>query len=99
MSQIAARAWIHRRDQLEVRRELCLTRGTRNRDAARLQRFAQRFEDAPLEFRQLVEKQDAVMRERDLSRSRVAAAAHERDRRSGMMRSTERALLPPFEPE
>jgi hypothetical protein len=43
-AQVAARAGIHRRDQLEARRELGALRGARDGDAAGLQRLAQCLE-------------------------------------------------------
>src|SRR5256885_3478158 len=64
MSQIAARAGVHRADKLEARRILGLARGARNRDSAGLERLAQGFEHLAVEFRQLVQKQHAVVRER-----------------------------------
>ena len=42
----------------------------RDGDLADLERLAQRVERLRLEFRQLVEKEHAVMRERDLARPR-----------------------------
>ncbi len=42
--------------------------GARDRDLAGLERLAQRVERLRLEFRQFVEEQHAVVRERDLAR-------------------------------
>jgi hypothetical protein len=50
----AARARIHRRDELEARRKIGLMRRARNRDLARFERLAQHFEHAPVELGQLV---------------------------------------------
>ena len=49
--------------------------GARNDRAARLQRLAQGFQRAALEFRQFIEKQNAVMGERNFARLRPHAAA------------------------
>lgn len=47
----AARARIHRGDQLARGRKIRLQRGARDRDAAGLERLAQRLEHVPVEFR------------------------------------------------
>src|SRR2546421_496133 len=79
MPQIAARAGVHRADQLKSRRILGLARGARNRDPAGLERLAQGFEHLAVEFRQLVQKQNAVVRERYFAGTRGAAPADQRD--------------------
>ena len=61
---------------------------------AGLERLAQHLEHAPIPFRQLVEEQHAVMRERDLAGARIAAAADERDAARRVMRRAKRALAP-----
>ena len=71
----AAGARVHRRDQLEARRERRLARGTRNGDAAVLQRLAQRLQCGARKLRQFVEEQHAAVRP---ARSRPAAAASRR---------------------
>ena len=53
--------------------------GPRDLDAAGFERLAQALEDVPVELRQLIEEEHAVVGERDLSRSRDRAAADERD--------------------
>ena len=82
----AAGTGIHRRHQLESRRELALSRRARDGDHARFQRFAQDFERAPVPFGQLVEEQHAVVRERDLARPRFGATADQRNRAGGVVR-------------
>ena len=47
--------------------------GPDDRDATVLERLAQRLQDVPVELRQLVEEQDAVIREGHLARRRAAA--------------------------
>src|SRR5437773_5978590 len=96
MPQITARAGVHRTDQLETRRIFGLARGARNRDPAGLERLAQGFEHLAVEFRQLVQKQHAVVRERYFAGARVAASADQRDAGSRVVRSAKRALLPVF---
>ena len=49
-------------------------------DDARFERLAQHFQRVPVPFGQLVEEQHAVVRERDLARARLGAAADQRDR-------------------
>src|SRR5690606_22103524 len=75
MTEIAARARIHRRDQLEARRKIGLPGRARDRNAPRFQRFAQDFEYGALELRQFIQKKHAVMRERDFAGTRRATAA------------------------
>ena len=64
--------------------------GAGDRDFAGLERLAQRFERLRLEFRQLVEKQHALMGERDFARPRAHAAADQRRHAGGMVRRAER---------
>ena len=89
----AAAARVHRGDQHEARRIGDAVIGARDRDLAGLQRLAQRVERLRREFRQLVEEQHAVMRERDFARPRAQAAADQRRHRGGMMRRAERPLV------
>src|SRR5947207_5899179 len=89
MPEPAARTWIHRGDKLELSRERALPRRARDMDDARLERLAQSLQYAAVPLGQLVEKQDAVMSERDLTRTRVAASAGQRDRARGVMRRAE----------
>ena len=64
--------------------------GARDRDLAGFERLAQRVEHLRGEFRQLVEEQHAVMRERNFARPRAQAAADQSRHRGGMMRRAER---------
>ena len=63
------------------------------------ERFPERFEHAPVEFRQLIEKQHAVMGQRNLPGSWMAAAADQGHAGGRVMRRAERALLPRLEIE
>ena len=94
VAEPAARAWIHRRDELEARGERTLPRGAGDVDRAGLERLAQHFENAPVPFRQLVEEEHAVMGERYLSGTRIAAAADQRDAARSVMRRAERRRRP-----
>ncbi len=72
---IAAGAGVGGGDELELRRELAGEIRARDPDDALLDDLAQGFEAAPIELRQLVEEQHAVVGERDLAwPDRVAAA-------------------------
>ena len=67
-----ARARVHRRDQLEPRREDRRATDPRDRDPTLLHRLAERLEDVAPELGQLVEEQDALVGEGDLARRHVA---------------------------
>ena len=71
-----------------------MPRGARDVDDAGLERLAKHFQHAPVPFRQLVEKQDSVVRERYFARPRIAAAADERHGACGVMRRPERSIAP-----
>ena len=73
MAVVAARTGIHRRDQLEVRREVGLPRGARDGDVAGLHRLAQHVEHAAVEFRKFVEEENTAMRQRNLAGARHTA--------------------------
>src|SRR6185295_4641952 len=94
VAELAARARVHRRDELERGRELGVARGARDDDAAGLERLAQRLERSTRELGQLVEEEDTVVRERDLARTRRRAAADERGCRCGVVRRAQHALAP-----
>ena len=86
VAQPAAGTGIHRGDELEVSGKRALPRGARDMDHGGLERLAQHLEHAAIPLRQFVEKQHTVMRERDLARPRIAAAADERHRTRRMVR-------------
>ncbi|MNR67248.1 hypothetical protein D3C85_1911470 [compost metagenome] len=71
MPQIAARAGIHRRQQLETRGIGYLPRGSGDMDLAALQRFPQHLQYFAIVFRQLIQKQHAAMGKADLAGTRV----------------------------
>ncbi len=90
LERVTAAARIHRSNQHETRRISNAVIGARHRDLAILQRRAQRIEHARIELRQFIEKQNALMRQRNLTRSRAQAAACERRHAGGVMRRAER---------
>jgi hypothetical protein len=69
-AQPAAGAGVHRRHQLEARRELRLPRGAGDGDAPGLQRLAQRLQRRRGNSGSLVQEEHAAMRQRDLARPR-----------------------------
>src|SRR5690606_1641012 len=67
MAEVAAGTGVHRRDQLEARRELALHGGARNPDVAGFQWLAQGLQCAAGELGELVEEQHARVRQRDFA--------------------------------
>jgi hypothetical protein len=63
IAEIATGTRIHRGDELEPRRKDGLPRRPRNMDFAVLEGLAQYLQDAAIEFRQLIQKQYAAVRE------------------------------------
>ena len=92
VAEIATGTRVHGGDELKPRRQLQSRRRARDRDGAGLERLAQRLEHAPIELRQLIEEQHAVMRQRDFARANLRATADDGLRRGRMMR---RAKRPP----
>ena len=76
VAEIAARAGIHGRDQLEACGEVRLPCRARNGDVAGFQRFAQDFKHGAGKLRQFIQKQYAVVGQRDFARFGRVAAAH-----------------------
>jgi hypothetical protein len=64
-----------------------------------LDRLAQHFQHSAVEFRKLVEKENTIVRKRDLPGSRSRTAAYQRHRRSGVMRAAERPSPPLLDTE
>ncbi len=91
--RIAARsagAQVHRRHQLEARREDKPAADTRDRDGAVLERLPQSLQRIPRELRQLVEEEHPAMSEARLAGLRVRAPADDRGDRRRMVRRPER---------
>ena len=89
---MAAGAWIHRADQNEVGRKFQCPGGSGNGDDSVFQGLTQGFQNIAVKFGQLVQKQNASVGQRDLSRLGMVAAAHQRRRRSGVMGMAKRPL-------
>ena len=85
----AARAHVHRPDELEPRREHRVPADARDRDERRPRAAAAATRARARELRQLVHEQHASVRERDLARTRARAAADDRRRRRSVMGSAE----------
>ena len=90
----AARARVHRGDQLEASREFTLPSRARDRDHARFERLAQDFQCASIPLGELVQKKHALVGERYFTWARFAAAAYKRNGTRGVMRRPEGALAP-----
>ncbi len=90
---VAAAARVHRRDQLEAGGIDDAMVGAGDRHFAGLERLAQAVERLRVELGQFVEKQHAVMGERDLARPGVDAAADQRRHRRRMVRGAERPAI------
>ena len=87
---IAARTRIHRRDELKARRIRERSGSARNGHRAFLERLPHHLDRAARELGQLVEKEHAVVRERDLARLGERAAADERGLADRVMRKPKR---------
>jgi len=75
--EMAAAARVHRCDQLKSRRISSVPLGAGDGHAAGLERLPQRLEGSAVELRQLVEKQHALMGQRNLARPGARSAADE----------------------
>jgi hypothetical protein len=84
-----ARARVHRGNEDKSSRKDGGARGTRNRHATFFERLSHHLKDAAIELRHLIQKEDTVVRQRDLTRTRNRAAANERDIRDRVMRRPE----------
>ena len=85
----AAGAQVHRPDELEARRERRAAADARDRDDAVFERLPQRLEGGTRKLGELVEQEDAAVRERDLARARRRPAANQGRRRDGVVRRAE----------
>ena len=87
LARVAARTRIHRRDELKSCRKLGGAPRARNDDHSAFEGLAQRLQHVARELRQLVEKQNAEVREGQLAGTQGAAADDGRDR-GGMQRAS-----------
>ena len=90
LAGVAARARVHRGHEHEAAGKQRAASRPRDRHAAFLERLPHQVEHAALKLRQLVEKEHAVVGERDFARPRLRPAAHERRAGDRMMRRAER---------
>ena len=89
----AARTGIHCRNQNKAGGESVAAGGPGNGDIAVFQRLSQNFQRLTLEFRQLIQKENAIMGEADLSGTGIVSATDQSGIRDGMMRRTERSAV------
>ena len=75
IAEISARARIHCRDQHEFARESQTSGCARDRHFSVFQWLAHHFERGAFEFRQLIEKKNAVIRQAHFARRRERSAA------------------------
>ena len=94
VAEVAAGAGVHRRDELETGRKLRLAGGAHDGDAPGLERFAQHVQDRTAELRELVQKEQAMVGERDLARPRRHASPDEPDRRDRVVGRADGPLAP-----
>ena len=87
---VTARARVHRREQLEPRREPRRAPGAGDRDPPLLERLAERLEHVAVELRELVEEQHPVVGERHLARRQARSATDHRGVRDRVVRRAER---------
>ena len=91
MAPVAAGAGVHRRHKHHRAGVGHPRRGPRDGDAVVLDGLAQHLQRLPLKFRQLIKKEHAVVRQRNLPRHRAGAAAGQARRRDGVVRRAEGA--------
>ncbi len=89
MVVVAARAGIHRRHQREVGRILDAVTRPRDGDTPLFEGLPEHFEHVAAEFGQLVQKEDAVVRQRHFARAGRLSAADERHLRREVVRCAE----------
>ena len=90
--EVAARAGIHGRGQHEARRKTERHGGAGDGDRVIFQRLAHHFEHVARELGQLVEKEQAVVGQRDLAGAGHDAAADQSGVGDGVVRRAERPL-------
>jgi hypothetical protein len=78
-AEVAAGTWIHCSDQLELCREVGSVAGAGDADVAGLQRFAQGLQGLPIKLGELIEEQDTMMCEGNLTGRRHCATPDQGD--------------------
>src|SRR5918996_4214738 len=89
MAEVATRAGIHRRDQHELRRKSHASRRARNGHLPVLEWLAHYFQRRSFELRQLIEKEDPVVRDADFAGIGKRTAAKQADVANSVMRIAE----------
>ena len=87
-----ARTQVHRPDELKARGKLHVSGRAGNTDDAVLQRLTKSFQRGALELRQLVQQQNAPVRETRLAWTKPRAAADDRSGRRTVVRRAKRRL-------
>ena len=90
---IPAAARVHGRNQLEARLIADMHLGARQRHRAGFNRLAQRVGRLTGKFRQLIQKQHTIMRQRNLAWAGVTPTTNQRGHTCRMMRGAKRALM------
>src|SRR6266478_5869710 len=90
VAKIAARARIHRRRQHEPRWKRHRNSRARNGHCPVLQRLPHHFQHIPLKFRQLIQKEHAIVTQRNFPRPRHRASANQPGIADGVVRRSVR---------
>lgn len=93
VTEVTARAGIHRSDQLKGRREGGLPRRPGNTDFAGFKRLAQHLKDAAIKLRNLVKEKHPVMGHGNFPGAGIVAAADHGDGRGGVMGAAKRGQI------
>src|SRR5438034_8788805 len=89
IAKIAARTWIHRRNEHELRRKSDTACCARHRNLPVFEPLAHYFQRRSLELGQLIKKKDAVVRDAHFTGIRKRAAAKQPNVANGMVRIAE----------
>jgi hypothetical protein len=90
IARVPAGTRIHRSDKYESRGERDASGRAGHDDHALLEGLTEEIEHVPLELKDLIEKEDAVMGERDLAWPRLRPATDERRARRAVVRCPKR---------
>jgi hypothetical protein len=88
----SARAWVHRPDEDEPRREDSGSRRARDRHVSFFERLPKNLEHPSVKLRHFVHEEHTVMGQRDFARPRDGPAADERHGRNRVVRGSKRTL-------
>src|SRR6476469_4191436 len=90
IAEVTTRTRVHRRYQHEFARESDAPGRSRNSNASILQWLAHHFQSGTMKFWELIEKEDAIMRQAHFARVWNGAPAEQPDVANRMMRRAER---------